>query len=149
MGSAPGIWLWIFGALGIFPDGQTYAVAFGAFFGLMELSRSSARSSARCRRSSSRCSRTRSSRCGSRCCSSALQQLEGHVVAPQVFGHSLRINPLLVIFALLFGGAVAGFIGALMALPIAAVIRETVVYLRRHVVFEPWGDATPLTVIGA
>lgn len=23
----------------------------------------------------------------------ALQQLEGHVVAPQVFGHTLRINP--------------------------------------------------------
>ena len=32
-----------------------------------------------------------------------LQQLEGHVVAPQIFGHTLRINPLLVIFALLLG----------------------------------------------
>ena len=32
-----------------------------------------------------------------------LQQLEGHIVAPQIFGHALRINPLLVIFALLFG----------------------------------------------
>ena len=34
-----------------------------------------------------------------------LQQLEGHVVAPQIFGHTLRINPLLVIFALLLGTA--------------------------------------------
>ena len=32
-----------------------------------------------------------------------LQQFEGHVVAPQIFGRTLRINPLLVIFALLFG----------------------------------------------
>ena len=45
-----------------------------------------------------------------------LQQVEGHVVAPQVFGHTLRINPLLVIFALLFGLDVHGIIGALVAL---------------------------------
>ena len=68
----------------------------------------------------------------------ALQQIEGHVVAPNVFGHALRINPLLVIFALLLGGQIYGFIGAFIALPIAAVLRETVVYLRRHLVLEPW-----------
>ena len=34
-----------------------------------------------------------------------IQQLEGHVVAPQIFGHTLRINPLVVIFALLLGAA--------------------------------------------
>ena len=68
----------------------------------------------------------------------AMQQLEGHVVAPQVFGHSLRINPLLIIFALLFGAELYGVIGALVALPVAAMLRETVVYLRRHVVLERW-----------
>ena len=52
--------------------------------------------------------------------SPALQQLEGHVVAPNVFGQALRINPLLVIFALLLGGQLYGFIGAFIALPIAA-----------------------------
>ena len=62
----------------------------------------------------------------------ALQQIEGHIVAPQVFGHTLRINPLLVIFALLFGGELYGIVGALLALPTAAIVRETVVYLRRH-----------------
>ena len=51
----------------------------------------------------------------------ALQQIEGHIVAPQVFGHALRINPLLVIFALLLGGQIYGFIGAFIALPIAAI----------------------------
>jgi predicted PurR-regulated permease PerM len=67
-----------------------------------------------------------------------LQQLEGHVVAPQIFGHTLRVNPLLVIFALLIGLQLYGVIGALVALPIAAVLRETAVYLRRHLVLEPW-----------
>jgi predicted PurR-regulated permease PerM len=73
----------------------------------------------------------------------ALQQLEGHIVAPQVLGHALRINPLLVIFALTVGGAIYGLVGALIALPIAAVLRETAVYLRRHVVFEPWHAQPP------
>jgi predicted PurR-regulated permease PerM len=71
-----------------------------------------------------------------------LQQLEGHVVAPQVFGHTLRINPLLVIFALLVGLEVNGIFGALVALPILAVVRETVVYLSRHLTFESWNDTS-------
>ena len=67
-----------------------------------------------------------------------LQQIEGHLVAPQIFGHTLRINPLLVIFALLLGLQVHGIIGALIALPILAVLRETAVYLHRHVELERW-----------
>jgi len=76
----------------------------------------------------------------------ALQQLEGHVVAPNVFGRSLRLNPLLVIFALLLGGEIYGLVGALVALPIAAVLRETVVYLKDHLVFEPWGSGQPILI---
>ena len=78
----------------------------------------------------------------------ALQQLEGHVVAPYIFGHTLRINPLLVIFALLLGGEAYGILGALLALPLAAMLRETVVYLRRHLVLEPWGTASVLGLAG-
>ena len=72
----------------------------------------------------------------------ALQQIEGHVVAPTVFSQALRINPLLVIFALLIGGRLYGFAGAFLALPLAAVVRESVVYLREHLVLEPWGTPT-------
>jgi predicted PurR-regulated permease PerM len=72
-----------------------------------------------------------------------IQQLEGHVVAPQVFGHTLRVNPLLIIFALLFGAELYGIVGAFVALPVAAVLRETVVYLRRHVVLERWPVTRP------
>ena len=71
-----------------------------------------------------------------------LQQLEGHIVAPQIFGHTLRINPLLVIFALLLGLQVHGIIGALIALPILSVLRETAVYLHRHLTFEPWNRSS-------
>ena len=78
-----------------------------------------------------------------------LQQLEGHVVAPQVFGHTLRINPLLVIFALLLGLQVYGIVGALIALPILAVLRETVVYLSRHLTFESWDRGRSATAVSA
>jgi hypothetical protein len=54
----------------------------------------------------------------------------------------------LVIFALLFGFELFGILGSLMALPVAAVVRETVVYLRRHLVLEPWGTMSPLEVAG-
>jgi AI-2E family transporter/zinc-ribbon domain len=69
----------------------------------------------------------------------ALQQIEGHIVAPAVFSQALRINPLLVIFALLMGGRLYGIAGAFLALPLAAVARESVVYFREHLVLEPWG----------
>jgi hypothetical protein len=59
-------------------------------------------------------------------------------VAPTVFSQALRINPLLVIFALLLGGQLYGFIGAFIALPIAATLRESVDYFRRHYRFDRW-----------
>ena len=65
------------------------------------------------------------------------------MVAPNVFGQALRINPLLVIFALLMGGQLAGFVGAFIALPIAAILRETIVYLRRHLALPALGPARP------
>jgi putative heme transporter len=72
----------------------------------------------------------------------ALQQVEGHIVAPQIFGHTLRINPLLVIFALLLGLQLHGVVGALIALPLLSILRETVVYLARHITFESWDRRT-------
>jgi hypothetical protein len=66
-----------------------------------------------------------------------------------VFAQALRINPLLVIFALLLGGRLYGFLGAFIALPIAAIVRETAVYLRRHVRIEPWDLPTAPTVQAA
>src|SRR6185437_10466692 len=37
MGLSAGLSLYIFGVLGIFPDGEKYAVAFGVFYGVAEL----------------------------------------------------------------------------------------------------------------
>jgi predicted PurR-regulated permease PerM len=139
MGTSAGVVLYVLGSVGIFPEGKTYALAFGAFYGFAELipyvgpavggfppvliaALSNQPLDA----------------VWLIVAFSVLQQLEGHVVAPQVFGQALRINPLLVIFALLLGGQLGGFIGAFIALPIAAIVRETIVYGNRHLLFQRW-----------
>jgi predicted PurR-regulated permease PerM len=143
MGTTAAIALWIFGVVGIFPDGQRYALFFGAFFGLMELIPYIGPVLGAIPPILVALFNDPLSAIWVALLFLALQQLEGHVVAPQVFGHSLRINPLLIIFALLFGAELYGVIGAFVALPVAAILRETVVYLRRHVVLERWPQPSP------
>ncbi len=146
MGTSAGVALWIFGVLGIFPDGRTYAFAFGLFFGVMELVPYVGPVLGALPPIIVALVQDPLTAVWVALLFLALQQLEGHVVAPNVFGHTLRLNPLLVILALLLGGEMYGLVGALVALPIAAVLRETVVYLRRHLVFEPWGTGQPIMI---
>lgn len=147
MGASAGLLMWAYGALGIFEDGGRYALAFGAWFGLMELVPYVGPVLGAIPPIVVAAFEDPLTAVWVGLGFLALQQLEGHVVAPQVFGRTLRLNPLIVLFALLLGGEMAGFVGAILALPIAAVVRETVVYLRRHLVLEPWGRA-PLVIDG-
>ena len=148
MGTGAGIGLWILGVVGIFPDGKTYALAFGVFFGLMELIPYIGPFLGAAPPVLVALFQDPITALWVALFFVGLQQIEGHVASPLIFGHALRINPLLVIFALLFGAELFGIIGALVALPVAAVIRETVVYLREHLVLEPWGTMSPLEVAG-
>jgi predicted PurR-regulated permease PerM len=140
MGASAGVALWVFGELGIFPDGSKYAVAFGVFYAAMELIPYVGPILGALPPVLVALFTDPITAVWVALLFVGLQQLEGHVVAPQVFGHTLRINPLLVIFALLTGLEIDGIFGALVALPILAVVRETVVYLSRHVKFESWND---------
>ena len=149
MGASAGVALWVYGAIGIFPQGQEYALAFGVFFGLMELVPFVGPVLGALPPITVALFDDPLTAIWVGLLFLALQQLEGHVVAPQVFSYTLRINPLLVIFALLFGFEIYGVVGALTALPIAATLRETVLYLRRHLVLEPWGEGQLAMVGGA
>jgi len=139
MGTTAGVALYIFGVLGIFPDGSKYAVVFAVFYGLMELVPYIGPIIGALPAVALALFTHPISALWVALMFVGLQQLEGHVVAPQIFGHTLRINPLLVIFALLLGLQLYGVVGALIALPILAILRETAVYLGRHLAFEPWG----------
>jgi predicted PurR-regulated permease PerM len=139
MGASAAIALEILGLLGIFPAGRDYAVFFGAFYGLMEFIPYIGPIIGPIPAILVALFQNPISAVWLIILFVALQQLEGHVVAPQVFRVSLRINPILIILALLIGYQIYGIVGALVALPVIAVIRQTVVYLRGHLVFEPWG----------
>jgi predicted PurR-regulated permease PerM len=50
-------------------------------------------------------------------------QLESNVLNPMVYSKSVEISPLIVLVSILLGGAMAGIIGALIAIPVAATIQ--------------------------
>ena len=138
MGASAGFALYLFGVLGIFPDGRKYALALGVFYGVMELIPYIGPILGAIPALLLALFTDPVSALWVGLLFVGLQQLEGHVVAPQIFSHTLRINPLLVIFALLLGLQLYGIIGALVALPILSVLRETAIYLHRHLELEPW-----------
>ena len=50
------------------------------------------------------------------------QMIEGYLLTPNLVGDRIGLHPVAVIFAILAGGQLAGFVGILVALPVAAVI---------------------------
>ncbi|ADJ28541.1 AI-2E family transporter [Nitrosococcus watsonii] len=50
------------------------------------------------------------------------QVIEGNVLTPRLVGTRVGLHPVMVIFALLAGGALFGFLGILLAVPVAAVV---------------------------
>ena len=52
-----------------------------------------------------------------------LQQIDANIINPRIVGRSLKISPLLVLFAVTFGGAYFGILGMFLAVPIIAVVK--------------------------
>ena len=52
-----------------------------------------------------------------------LQQIDANIINPRIVGQSLKISPLLVIFAVTVGGAYFGILGMFLAVPIVAVLK--------------------------
>jgi predicted PurR-regulated permease PerM len=53
----------------------------------------------------------------------AYQQLENYLIAPMVLRNTVDMSSIAVLLAALLGGSVLGLIGALMAIPVAAVVK--------------------------
>lgn len=52
-----------------------------------------------------------------------LQQIDANIINPKIVGDSLKISPLLVIFAVTLGGAYFGVLGMFLAVPVIAVLK--------------------------
>ncbi|WP_249999533.1 AI-2E family transporter [Actinoplanes sp. M2I2] len=74
-----------------------------------------------------------------------VQQLEGHVLQPLIMGRAVAIHPLAVIVGIASGVVLAGIIGALIAVPLIAVLNTGVRRLTRR---RPEVPPTAVVVAG-
>jgi predicted PurR-regulated permease PerM len=61
-----------------------------------------------------------------------MNQLEGHLLQPQIVGKMVRLHPLAVILVLAVGTVVAGIAGAVVAVPLTAVIARFIAEFRQQ-----------------
>jgi predicted PurR-regulated permease PerM len=67
-----------------------------------------------------------------------VQQLDNHLISPLIMGQTVQLHPLTVLFALLAGGTLYGFVGLLLAVPLVAAIRVVANHVWNTRV--PWAD---------
>jgi predicted PurR-regulated permease PerM len=72
------------------------------------------------------------------------QEFESRVLIPRVYSRALRLAPTAVVLALIAGGLLAGIIGALLALPIAAGLQMMLEELRVEMPGDDSEDRTAL-----
>jgi predicted PurR-regulated permease PerM len=62
---------------------------------------------------------------------------EGYFITPKLVGERIGLHPVMVIFALLAFGQLFGFVGLLLALPLAAICHVGFQHLRRAYIESP------------
>lgn len=77
-----------------------------------------------------------------------VQQLEGHVLQPFLMGHAVSLHPVAVLLVVATGSFVAGIVGALFAVPLAAALNTATLYLHGHDKFPELGSGDPLIIRG-
>lgn len=73
----------------------------------------------------------------------AYGQLEGHVLAPLILRHTVHVNPLVMLVAILFLAEFAGVVGAILAVPV--VIATQIITRMRHELWPAPLATPPLT----
>ena len=76
-----------------------------------------------------------------------VQQVENNVFVPKIQGDAIELHPALVMFAIVVGGSLAGLLGAILALPMAAALRDVIRYLFRRLSPEA-SEALATSMVG-
>jgi predicted PurR-regulated permease PerM len=66
-----------------------------------------------------------------------LRMSEDNFIIPYVVGHAVHLHPVLVLFAILAGGAIGGPFGLFISIPTVAVARLLLLYIYRKLVDSP------------
>jgi predicted PurR-regulated permease PerM len=145
IGTSGGIGLWLLGVTGLLPNGDTYAVMFGAFVAFTELIPYLGPWLGALPPLFYALAVHPISALWVALLFVFIHQIEGHVVVPNVMGSALRLHPLLVLFGLLAGGEIYGLPGIFVSLPLLAVFRELWEFFSERVVLQRW-DVEPVPV---
>lgn len=78
-----------------------------------------------------------------------VQQIEGHILQPFLMGHAVSLHPVAVLLVVAAGSFAAGIVGALFAVPIAAVLNTVVLYFHGHDKFPELGTEDRVVVRGS
>jgi predicted PurR-regulated permease PerM len=63
-----------------------------------------------------------------------MRQIEDYLVIPNIVGHVVQLHPVVILFALFCGGAIAGVLGMFLAVPLTGALRILIGYLYRKLV---------------
>jgi len=58
-----------------------------------------------------------------------IQQIESSIVSPEVLGEEVGLHPIFILFSILAGGELLGWLGLIIAIPLAAIIKEILKFL--------------------
>jgi predicted PurR-regulated permease PerM len=75
----------------------------------------------------------------------AIQQVEGDLLYPNIVGRVIRLHPVAILLSLAAGTVIAGIVGALLAVPVAAAIWVGYDHVRRTRVAQPAAGADAAT----
>lgn len=128
IGTSEGLVLWLYGVTGIFPLGATFAVAFATWVFVMEFIPYVGPILGAVPPLLLALVTSPVAAIWVVVAFLAIHQLEGHVVVPKVMGDAVGVHPLVVIFGLLIGEQLVGFIGVVLAIPMVVVVKEAAVF---------------------
>ncbi|HZT90994.1 MAG TPA: AI-2E family transporter [Gaiellaceae bacterium] len=146
IGASAGVGLWIFGAVGLLPHAQQYALLFGAWVAVTEVIPYLGPWLGAAPPFIYALVVHPLSALWVALLFLGIQQVEGHVVVPNIMGNALRLHPLLVIFGLAVGTEVYGLPGALISLPLLAAARAIWEFFSDRITLEEWERGAPVPV---
>jgi predicted PurR-regulated permease PerM len=77
----------------------------------------------------------------------SIQQVENLILVPRIAGESVQLHPAVVMVVLVVGNELGGFLGMIVAVPIAAIIRDLFKYAYLRLLDEPLAPEEALATV--
>jgi predicted PurR-regulated permease PerM len=138
IGASTGFGIWLLGVIGIWPEGAKYSVFFGAWAGLTEFIPYLGPILGAIPPVVTALFASPWAALAVVGVFIFIQEVEAHILVPNIMGSVVGVHPLVVIFAMLAGAEIRGIVGIILALPLVALGREIVAFFKKRISFEKW-----------